>query len=231
MNNNTNSANINNTNDNIDEINKSLEQLYLQKKFADAENLMIEMKALFNPGLFHYNYGTLKIKTNDFGAARFHLEKSIKLGHASMDVYNNLKFVKSKLSVIEIESGSNYWARGIEKSLTIPSQLYLTAAFMLLIITMFFVRKLQLKWYYALIFLFLSTFPFLYRYVYLDTIKETVALKNISVREGPSKIFPEIRSVDAGAKFIIGKENDNWFFIEYPEEYAGWVSREDIEFL
>ena len=55
-----------------------------------------------------------------------------------------------------------------------------------------------------------------------------VFLKEGSVREGPSEIYPVLYDLPEGTKVIIGKIESGWYFVERPLNLAGWVNKKPV---
>ena len=74
----------------------------------------------------------------------------------------------------------------------------------------------------------LSLTPVLISNFYVENINFAVALKEVPIYEGPSKIFSEKGKVRAGSKVILGQLKDGWFYIEFPISLAGWISKDQL---
>ena len=63
---------------NIENILITFKDLYLKKDFNACVDLLLKEKESFNPGLFHYNLGTVYLKLEKPAIGRYHLEKARK---------------------------------------------------------------------------------------------------------------------------------------------------------
>jgi hypothetical protein len=114
-------------------------------------------------------------------------------------------------------------------ALTIPPAAYLSFSliFLLLGITLLKSKKL-IKKTSMVFFIALIVTPILFSQGYLDKINYAVAFKDISIYEGPSKIFSEKGKVKAGSKIILGEYKEGWFYIKFPISLAGWISKDQL---
>ncbi|MBT3584166.1 MAG: SH3 domain-containing protein [Halobacteriovoraceae bacterium] len=214
------------------EILKSLESLYLEGKYPQAKELLVKNKDQFEAGLFHFNLGTLNAKIGEFAVGRYHLEKSLKKGFYNHKLLKNLDVIKTKLELPNIHSESSAWDQSINHALDIPINFYLTATLILLVSTLLFIRaKIVKSLAVKIVIVMIALIPFGFSKIYLEDVNHAILLKESSILEGPSKIYPELQKVKAGTKLIIGENIDGWFFIKYPLAYSGWVSRTDLGIL
>jgi tetratricopeptide (TPR) repeat protein len=218
-----------NTNKTAKSRESSYEELYAKRDYSGAVNYLLKNKQQFDSGTFHYNLGTTYAKLSEFGAARFHLEKAISYGMYNSATINNLNFVKNKINAEDLSTSTSFSDQFINTSLNIPREAFLSMslALMLLALIYFKLKKIRNKIAIAL-FISISLIPFLFSLVYLNQIDQAVALKDIPVMEGPSKIFQEKGQIKSGAKIIIGEFKEGWFFVKYPISMSGWVSKDNL---
>ena len=88
-------------------------------------------------------------------------------------------------------------------------------------------QKIQKKWIIAIV-LLLSLTPIAISYFYVKNIDYAVALKDIEIYEGPSKIFNEKGKIRAGSKIVLGQFKEGWFYVEFPISLSGWVSKDQL---
>lgn len=217
---------MNNTN--TDELLKSFESLYQSEKYSDAVDLLLKNKSLFAEGIFHYNLGTIYAKKNEFGIARYHFEKAKKYGYSSSELKNNQKYILKNIQTYQSENTLGGIVDNYYRVLTLPnSSLFI---FTLVILNMFIflrlINKIGKKFFFttiAFIFVFSGTLFYLKK-----EIKEGIILKSTSIKEGPSKIFKDYKTINAGEKIIIEKVKDGFMLVGFPEEYTGWIQVNDI---
>jgi tetratricopeptide (TPR) repeat protein len=208
---------------------QSFEELYAHKEYKAAINHLLQNKQQFSSGIFHYNLGTCYSKLADYGTARYHFEKAIKAGLYNSAISNNLKFVKANLDVDDLSTSTHLPDQFMDLSLSIPREAYYTTSlvFILLLALAMRFKKVTRKTI-AVICLMFALVPIFYAQFYLNTVNSAVALKDISLLEGPSKIFQEKGKLRAGSKIILGEYKDGWFLVKYPESLSGWISKDQL---
>lgn len=217
------------SNTSMEELLKSVESLYLKGGFDEAIKLILEKKDLFEASFFHFNLGTLYAKNGMLAAARFHLEKASASGLTNELVINNLRFVRSRLNVMDLTSSSSTWDRVIDVASVIPADAYLSMSLFLAVIVIFFLWRNTIRTLSGiLICLMIASIPLSFSSFYLSRLTFGVALENIQILEGPSKIFPQIGTVKAGSKILIGKRSGDYFLIKHPVTLTGWIKKDDL---
>ena len=63
---------------------------------------------------------------------------------------------------------------------------------------------------------------------YISKINYAIAFKDISLYEGPSKIFSEKGKVHAGSKVILGEYKEGWFYVKFPLSLTGWINKDQL---
>ena len=207
----------------------SFEELYAAKDYKGAINFLLQNKQHFDSGTFHYNLGTTYAKLGEFGAARFNLEKALENGMYNSATLNNLSFVQSKIDAEDLSTSTSAIDQVIHYSLKIPSEAYLsTSLFILLIfLIMIKIKKITNKMVIT-IFILIALIPFTLSKSWVASLNPAVALKEISVYEGPSKVFQEKGKIRPGAKIVLGEFKDGWYFVKYPINLSGWVNKDNL---
>lgn len=220
------------TNQKIKSSDASFAELYAKKDFKGAVDYLLHNKQQFSSGTFHYNLGTTYAKLGDLGAARFHLEKAREAGVYHSAMVNNLRFVESKIDAEDLSTSTSVVDQVIDYSLKVPASGYLSISLVLMIITLFiFIRKKQLNHIKSWCLLLVCLTPVFYSQFYLHSLNQAVSLKEITIFEGPSKIFQEKGKIKPGAKVLLGEFKDGWFFVKYPISLSGWVNKENLGIL
>jgi len=219
-------------NTNIDELSKSLETLYLDGKFDKAVDLLLESKNQLTAVDFHYNLGTVYSKMGELGPGRYHLELAMKKGYIGSDILNNLAFIKSKLQGIDLSFSQNM----SDKLLNFLSQypvsyaISITLVLMLIFLLLFKFKKVGSKLVLGAL-LVLSLSPVISHQLLLSGKSFAVNIKEMKVYEGPSSVYDVRVTIPGGSKFILGKSDGDWFYIDHPLDLTGWVKKEDIGIL
>lgn len=210
----------------------TFEELYAKKDYKGAIDFLLANKQQFNSGTFHYNLGTTYAKMNELGAARFHLEKAALNGMYNSALYNNLQYVNAKIVGEDISTSQSIVDRAVDYSVSIPREAYLTISLALMILFLVILKFKNIKSrVLILIWVLIAFLPSIYIYSLDYTTNVAVALKEVSILEGPSKVFQEKGKIQAGAKVILGEYKEGWFFIKYPISLSGWVSKENLGIL
>lgn len=207
----------------------TFDELYLQKDYKAAAQYLLDNKQQFDSGIFHYNMGTVYSKMGDQATARFHLEKAIQEGYINNSSLNNLAFVKSHLQVDDLSTSTSLPDQLINTAAAIPAAGYFSITLFLLLIFTLMIRfkKIQTKWVMALV-IILALSPVAFSNFYVKDINYAVALKDIPLFEGPSKIFNEKGKVRAGSKIVLGEFKEGWFYVEFPISLSGWISKDQL---
>ena len=208
---------------------KSLESLYLEGKYDEAKSLLLENKTIFTEGAFHYNLGTILGKQELLAASRYHLEKAIKKGYYDSKVQHNLNVVKGHLPADELLKADSIYDLAATKILEAPVSLYLAITLTLISALLLMIRlKLITRLRTIIMATVFSFCPILISYLWLEQISFAITLKDTPLYEGPSKIYSQITTLPAGAKFIVGEANNGWFYIQHPLSRVGWVYKDNL---
>jgi tetratricopeptide (TPR) repeat protein len=207
----------------------SFDELYLKKDYKGAAQYLLDNKQRFDSGTFHYNLGTVYSKMGDQATARFHLEKAIQEGYINTSSLNNLAFVKSHLQVDDLSNSTSLPDELINAATTIPMAGYFSLTLILLLIFTLMIRfkKITTKWVMAVV-LLIALLPVGFANFYVKDINLAVALGDIPLYEGPSKIFNEKGKVRAGSKIILGQFKEGWFYVEFPISLSGWINKDQL---
>ena len=213
----------------LSEASATFEELYLKQDYKGAVQYLLENKKQFDSGIFHYNLGTMYSKMGDQAAARLHLEQAIQNGYINSASLNNLTFVKSQLQVDDLSNSISLPDQIVSTVTAIPASGYFSLTLLLLVIFTLLIRfkKIQTKWMMALV-LILSLSPMVVSYFYVKDVNFAVALSDIAIYEGPSKIFHEKGKIRAGSKMVVGDIKDGWFYVEFPISLSGWVNKDQL---
>ena len=205
------------------------EDLYLKKDYKGASNYLLQNKQQLSSGIFHYNLGTVYSKLGDFPAARFHLEKAIKEGYINSASLNNLTFVKAQLQVDDISTSVALPDQMMNVALTIPPAAYLSLTLLLVLLGLVLLKSKRLFKKISIgIFILIALTPMLFSEFYISKINYAIAFKDISLYEGPSKIFSEKGKVHAGSKVILGEYKEGWFYVKFPLSLTGWINKDQL---
>lgn len=214
-----------------DEILKQAQQFFVNKDYESALSVIREGKKHLDPGLFHYNLGSIYTKSGDLGAGRFHLEKAKKAGFNYPMLWKNLKYIKNQPQVMDPTKSKDYQEVLVGKVLDVPSSFFIIFSLACLVLLVFLARKsiINIKKFVVLAVLFVLIPP-ITSFVIKNGYKYAITLKPVRVYEGPSKIYPDFGEVSAGSRVIVGRFHDSWFFLLSPSSISGWVDRTHLAF-
>lgn len=210
---------------------KSLRDHYQKGEFDSVKDLLLQNKAGFHKGEFHYNLGTVYSKMGNYAVGRYHLEKAVHEGYETVAAKHNLKTVQTNLSVHDVTTSKTYDDVLLSKGLEYGIDFYVFATLLILVIsTVLFSKKLIGRWGFGLL-VIVSLAPVSTHQLYLKKLNVGVNFKELQVYEGPSGIFEKTGEIPSGAKLVLGKAIDGWFFVERPLDYVGWVKSENLGIL
>lgn len=219
-------------NNNIIDIKKSLDSLYLKKDYKTLIDSLLKHRDDFDPGLFHFNLGTVYAKKNEFAYARYNLEMAQKLGQIDSKSLNNLNYVKHNLNVQDISNSRVILDQAFSVGASIPSQLYYSMSLILVVLLVILWTKNLLKSRVTtLVYSCLSLIPAAIAFFYISQFNYAVNLKTIDLFEGPSKVYEVKRKIDAGSKFLLGEIRGGWYFIDKPLSLSGWIEKKNLGIL
>jgi len=214
---------------NINKQVKELEQLYLNGKFEELKSKLIKDRDSLSPGVFHYNLGTVLAKEGNLAAARYNLEKAKDLGFQHPALYKNISAVKKN---VEVKSYAEVPldVKVLEAFVFTPETVFILVSLCLaLFVSLLYRFKVFKNKLVLVLCLFILSTPVLIKKYYYDTNYLTgINIKDTKIYEGPSEIYEPLKEVVGGQKVILGKSYEEWIFINWPVEYAGWVKRQDL---
>lgn len=181
-------------------------------------------KEEFSKELFHYNYGTVLYKLENYPAARYHFEIAKKNGLNNTELNNNLAVVKQELYTEQLDS---FKSQFLYKATSFNTQQYLSLTLLFLILGLVFYKSYK-KVFIVPLFLILSLLPIGFKLGYVDKLNPAICLEESTIYEGPSEIFSSYGQLPAGMKVIIDKRDRGWSLIKSPENMTGWVRSKDL---
>ena len=218
-------------NDSTQDILKAAQDSYLKEDFQNSLKIIRENKDSLDAGLFHYNLGSIYLKMNDFGPARFHFEKAKDEGFNYPMLWNNLEYIKLQPGVSDASSSKHIEEALIAKTMDIPLSFFLIFFLVGLSTLLLMIRR---KWLENKLVILIAAavviIPGVFRYSYKEGHSFAVALKDSRVHEGPSKIYPDYGKINAGSRIVVGRFYDDWYYIVSPSDRAGWVQKSDLGF-
>lgn len=217
---------------------KSLESHYAKGEFTQAIELLTEHQSEFAPGQFHFNLGTLYIKTQQFPLARYHLEAAKALGHNSIDTWKNLQQVETKFGSNPGSCSLEAWPECLDQlhlSLASTSgDFYWLCALSTVLLALIFLKKtltLGLKKHKIILGLTLGVLLSFWGglWAYKKGLHISIVLVDSPVREGASEVFDQSLELPAGSKLLTKSPENGWYYIFVPSQYRGWIQAANIK--
>ena len=182
--------------------------------------------------IFTNNLGVVYSKMGDIGPGRYHFELAMKKGYLGSDVLNNVGALKSQIQVADISNSPEFMDQVINALSSIPVGYSFSISLVLVLTLLLLLRLDYIKELKIVVIGALCSFVFpSFHYAMIANKTFAVNLVDMQVYEGPSAIYDVKQTIPAGTKFITGKTNKGWFYIDYPVELTGWVKKEDIGLL
>jgi len=210
---------------------KAAQGYYLKGEFENSLKIIRQNKDNLDSGLFHYDIGSIYLKMNDFGPARYHLEKAKKEGFSYPMAWNNLNYIKLQPGVIDPTQSKDWREYTTANIMDIPFSFYFAFFMVGMCLFLFLLKK---KWIenktLILLYFVLFTTPLIFRYSYENGHNYAVTMRDTRVHEGPSKIYSDFGKISAGSRVVVGRFYDNWYYIVSPSERSGWVQKSDLGF-
>ena len=215
---------------NISNVIQSLKTFIESQQWEKAYSLLIKNQQAFDKGVFHYNLGVIKANLNDLAAARYHLEMSKIAGFTGPEVILGLQNVKEQLNINFLENNNSIIDIFYRTTFGIPSDFYLLLSLVLTLLVILNIKHFKGLLLKSLVIL-AAMLPSLFLVTCVETKSVAIATEEISVSQGPSRIFELTEEVPLGAKIIIGSEYNGWKEIIYPEKLRGWFFSDKYKLL
>lgn len=207
----------------------AFEELYANAKFEEAKSYLEKNSQLFSKGAYYYNLGTVRLKLNEYPLARYDFELAKKYGFHNSALSNNLAYTEKMLALDDLSESTVVQEKVVNTLTNIPNSGYVTLTLSLVLIVMLMIRLGHItKKLTIIVSLLLCLVPIAVGKIYVENLTTAVALDNVKLYEGPSKIFNEKGEVKAGSKIVIGETKENWLLIQYPMSLTGWVHKEKL---
>lgn len=207
----------------------TFEELYANGKFEEAKSYLEKNSQLFSKGSYHYNLGTVRLKLNEYALARYDFELAKKYGFHNSALSNNLSYTEKMLALDDLSESTITQEKVVNTLTNIPGTGYVTLTLAFFLAVMLMIRLGHMtKRLTIVLSLVLCLVPVAVGKFYVENLTTAVALDNVKLYEGPSKIFSEKGELKAGSKIVIGEVKDNWLLIQYPMSLTGWVQKEKL---
>ena len=212
----------------IEDVLKTVADLYAQKEYQKALEILTVNKNKISEGVWHYNVGTIYGKLENLPMARYHLIEAEWKGANSKEVIDNKIYIESKLEIPTLEkplSPSDYFVKGAITS----SQGILTSVSLLILISALIVfwKKKSFVALMTGIALFSTVIGLNFWIISWD---KMIVTNVQEIKEGPSEIFGLRGEIPPGL-MIVGNKKGIWIEIVYPSRYQGWIKNSGLKEL
>jgi hypothetical protein len=208
---------------------KSFRDNYVAKDFDKSIDILEELKSKFEPGVFYYNLGTIKVKQGKLAEGRLYLEKAKVEGYSNDYVKNNISKTKELLGVVEMESPQTIGDHINFYTMNLDANIYLTFTLLFLVIGSFLYKKIS-KGFKAVL-IILAIIPISFKLYFVDNLTKAVSLSDLDIYEGPSKVFEKTNILSKGLLVKLINKQEGWSYVIYPDKLQGWIKTEEIEVL
>ncbi len=194
---------------------------YLKEKNWDEAYTYLESLNL-PKNLELFNKAYLNYEKGDFPLAKLQLEKAKYSGLFSNELLSAKELVQTKLEINELENSLEISDKIHLESLSTPPLFFLVIGLFFSVVTVS--AYLKKSW----LLLFCSTALTLAAFGYNYSLKKYelfVSVENQNVFLGPSKIFEQVQVLPKGIKYSISKRSKEWYYIESPKEFRGWINK------
>lgn len=211
---------------------KTLEKFYVDKKFDEGIDFLLDHKSDLKTSTFHYYFGSFEMKIGNLALGKYHLKLAVKNGFVQEDVFHNLNVAEQSLQLQKSESSLSIQDQALFTSLNVHTEWYILFALALsLVVLVAYWREWLSKKRWVVLGILIACAPLLVKLSWLDSHRFAVALKEAEVREGPSKLYEISGKLPAGLTLIIGRVYNGQVYIKSPSEYEGWVSKDTLGVL
>lgn len=200
--------------------------MYQEKKYDEGIQLLNDNKQKLDPGLYHFNLGTLLLKKEELAFGRYQLELAIKNGFYTTESIKNLNSAKELLNVAQFEE-TNAWESTSQVLYTAPWDFFLFFSLIFFAVLLFFWKKLANKTIKVLC-VIIALLPMTFPVIFINNNFGVATLKEQPVFEGPSEVFDKSNELPVGIKVLVKDNRDGWYKIITPERFSGWIKRDSI---
>lgn len=206
---------------------KQFKSYYESKDYDKALEVLGELKSDMDPSLYEYNLGTVYFAKGDFLAARKSFQFAKENGFQTNESVYGLKTTKQELGVEQLEIESTFFEKVETLALTSSLESYVLITLIIVIIALYRRVNIFIRW----TFLLCSILPLAFFYSEVSKHTRHIATQDISVLEGPSRMFEEVQLLPKGMVFIVKDRVDGWLKVTLPQSHAGWIKKSGSEKL
>ncbi len=201
-------------------------ELVEKQSFEEAKSYLVGLDVAKT--IKNYNLAYLEYKKGNPVEARLHLDKAKFQGMFSEEVSSAMDVLKKDLDLTMIEGEQSFLDNTMLYSKSLPKEFFSSISMMFFIIMgVLLIRKIKIVGFLVgLIGIGTLSFSFI-----LNDSSIAYNVNEVSIYNGPSRIFEEIQILPPGAKIIFSeanfKNNSDWKYIKYPLMFRGCVYKNE----
>lgn len=207
---------------------KTFQDYYLKKDYPNALLTLQKNQQSIDPGLWHYNMGTVAGEMSNWPLARYHFVLAKKNGFEGADLERNQQFVMEKLEVGPLEKPLNTSDYLIKAGLFAGEGWLITLSLFILVIGLLSLRK-SLSWIRVTLIIVAIAVPMTLHF-WINSWEAKIVMTPQPLREGPSALFGVNSEVPAGV-LVLTNVKEDWEEIVFPSRFSGWIKSTGIKNL
>lgn len=212
----------------IEDVLKTFEDFYVKKDYSNALLTLEKHASELPSGLLHYNLGTVHLKMEHLGLARYHFLMAREKGFSQPELNQNQKMLEKRLEVERLEKPLNTSDYLIKASLFAKEGILTSVGLVILLVGLMVLRK-SASVSKILLWCLIMAIPVGLNF-WIETWPLMVVTRTQVLAEGPSAIFRETGEVPEGL-MVFAKDEGEWKEVIYPSRYSGWVKSEALKKL
>ncbi len=209
---------------------KTLEKFYLDKKFADGIQFLKEHRSELSLATYDYFLGGFYLKSGELALGKYHLLSAAKNGFWQSDVQHNLVVADQQLNLVRVQNSYSVKDKLIFQAVSIAPDWYLLVALVLLLaVSVAYWRGVIRQIKYLLLALAVAFVPLGVKWGVVDKLHPAVVVQNSEIREGPSKAYDSSGKIPLGLTVLVEREYNGNIYIAAPEAFIGWVTKDSLK--
>ncbi len=207
---------------------KTFEDLYLKKDYPNALLTLEKNQNEIEPGLWHYNMGTVLGEMKNWPMARFHFILAQNSGYQSPQLLQNQQLTEIALDVERLEKPLGAPDYLIKSALIMSDGILVSLSLVILVVGLWILKKKSsLK--RAVVFLLIIASPLVADF-WIHSWPRYIVTNAKTIYEGPSVLFGTRGELPAGIMVLTNTKGE-WEEIVYPSRFSGWVKKDGLKRL
>ncbi len=211
----------------IEDVLKSAGGFYARAEYRKAIEVLESGRDQVDPGIWHYNLGTVFAKIENFPLARYHFLKAEWIGNHSVELQRNKALVEEKLETQKYEKLHGFLDYAVYGGDLLAQGPLITVTLL------FFVGSLWQLFKKRVIGFGVSSvcaLIFLGSHFWIRSWDRSIVLEKQYLLEGPSGIFTAREEIPVGV-LIVSKQKGGWRKVIFPSRFSGWIKNSGLKEL